>query len=110
MRPDKVYVEEARAEFELMRQLKMDSVVKYYDFNPDAEWTQKDGKKVKCCYLVMERVQGVELLEFLNEMKDTDQQLVRTIGLKVLKAIHELHRSGIFHADIKLENVMITTD
>lgn len=105
---DKV-VKKTKEEFEVVSQLSINGVMKYYEFVEEAIWTSKVGEQKKVCYLVMELVKGVELLEFLNECdEDMDESTLRYIFLQITKAIHELHKAGIAHRDIKLENIMLT--
>lgn len=58
----------------------------------------------------MELLNGVELLEFLNETEDIDDSVIRYIFLQIANALHQLHKAGIAHRDIKPENVMLTED
>jgi len=58
----------------------------------------------------MELLKGVELLEFLNESVDLDNSTLRYIFLQVGNILHQLHKSGIAHRDIKLENIMLTEE
>lgn len=61
----------------------------------------------------MDLLEGVELLDFLNECNENeiqDDSFFRYIFLKIGNAIHQLHKAGIAHRDIKLENIMITKD
>jgi len=58
----------------------------------------------------MELLDGVELLELLNECQEQGDAFVRYIFLQVGNAIHQLHKAGIAHRDIKPENIMITSD
>ena len=60
-------VAKTRTEFELVKDLEIPQIMKYYDFNEKATWTKSTGEKVEVCYLVMELLDGVELLDFLNE-------------------------------------------
>lgn len=58
----------------------------------------------------MELLKGVELLEFLNESVDLDNSTLRYIFLQVGNILHQLHKAGIAHRDIKLENIMLTEE
>merc|ERR1719222_888831 len=64
----------------------------------------------KVCYIVMELIKGVELREFLNECDDLDDSTIRYIFHQVANAINQLHKAGIAHRDIKMDNMMITED
>lgn len=58
----------------------------------------------------MELLDGVEVLEFFNECQDQDDSFVRYIFTRIGKGILQLHKAGIAHRDIKLENIMLTQD
>ena len=63
--------------------------MQYYEFNEDATWIKKSGERVQVCCLVMELLEGVELLDFLNETKGLkDDSLLRYIFLDLAKTIH----------------------
>ncbi|KXS19616.1 kinase-like protein [Gonapodya prolifera JEL478] len=59
-------------------------------------------------YIFMERVEGIELFEFLRTF---DQGLptdhARTITAQLLSALRFLHRHNILHRDIKLDNIIV---
>jgi len=60
-------VNKTKTEFELVKKLTIPQVMKYYEFNEDATWRKKNGDTRQVCYLLMELLNGVELLDFLNE-------------------------------------------
>ena len=96
-----------------MKQLDLDEIVKYFDFKRDVTWyKKKDDRNENCSFLVMEIVEGVELLEFFNQAnvqgKQLDDRFCRYIFKKVANALHLLHTAGVAHRDIKAENIMLT--
>ena len=58
----------------------------------------------------MEYLNAAEMLEFINEMEHQDDRFLRYIFTEIAGAIHQIHKAGIAHRDIKLDNVMITED
>ena len=49
------------------------------------------------------------MLEFINEVEGIrDESLLRYIFKEIAKALHTLHKAGLAHRDVKLENIMIT--
>ena len=103
-------IDKTKYEFDLIKDLDIPNVMKYYEFKENATWVKSDGSKKQVCYLLMELLDGVELLDFLNECQEQKDEFLRYIFLELAKTIHLLHRAGISHRDIKPENVMITTD
>ena len=88
----------------------MNSVMKYHEFNGNAIWKKANGEEKQVSYLVMELLEGVELLEFIKTCEILEDNFIRYIFLQVGATIHQLHQKGIAHRDIKLENLMITKD
>jgi serine/threonine protein kinase len=69
-----------------------------------------DGRR----YLVMEWVEGEDLEELLDFLRDQDQQLpvarACRIGRDVARGLAALHEHGVVHLDLKPSNVMIGRD
>lgn len=69
-----------------------------------------DGRR----YLVMEWVDGEDLEELLDFLRDQDQQLsvarACRIGRDVARGLAALHEHGVVHLDLKPSNVMIGRD
>mmetsp|Transcript_110754 Transcript_110754/g.320003 ORF Transcript_110754/g.320003 Transcript_110754/m.320003 type:complete len:453 (-) Transcript_110754:53-1411(-) len=60
-------------------------------------------------YVVMERVEGSDLYEFLANSGPLSDWTCREFLRQILTAISELHARGLIHKDLKLENVMVDT-
>jgi hypothetical protein len=56
-------------------------------------------------YIVMERIPG-QSLKPLIEQSPRPWQEVAEIGAKVAAALHDIHRQGVIHLDVKPSNVM----
>ena len=59
-------------------------------------------------YLVMERVEGRNLRQRLNETGPLSESLCFAIALRTGRALRAVHRAGIVHRDIKPENIILT--
>ncbi|EFN53546.1 hypothetical protein CHLNCDRAFT_136678 [Chlorella variabilis] len=64
----------------------------------------EEGNKV---YLIMEMLQGGELLDAVLEKGHYSEADARSIFLQIIKAIQYLHSRGIVHRDLKLENLLL---
>lgn len=69
----------------------------------------------KDVYFIMEYMNGGNLYQFINERKEANEIInfkeVRSILYQILSALHHLHSvEGMFHRDMKPENLLITTD
>ena len=62
----------------------------------------------------MEYIEGVELYDFIVKARKRNdmipEQALHYIFSKLLCTLALLHREGIAHRDIKLENIRLTTD
>lgn len=61
-------------------------------------------------YLVMDYIQGVDLLTHLREAGFLSEEEAVSLIRKIVLAMSELHQRRILHLDLKLSNVMITSD
>lgn len=60
------------------------------------------------CYLVMELMQGGELLEFIIERKTFTEKEARSSIRCVLRALAYMHEKRVAHRDIKPENLLLS--
>ena len=103
-------ISKAKDEYDIVKTIKSDLIMQYLDFCESDVWINSKGESRQVCFLVMELLDGVGLLEFLNECQDQPDTFIRYMFLQIGKGINELHKAGIAHRDIKPENLMITKD
>ena len=103
-------ISKAKDEYDIVKTIKSDLIMQYLDFSESDVWINSKGESREVCFLVMELLDGVGLLEFLNECQDQPDTFIRYMFLQIGKGINELHKAGIAHRDIKPENLMITKD
>ena len=63
------FVQATQVELEVVQNLTISGVSKYYEFVTDGVWEKRNGRNVPCCFLVMELIEGVELIDFFNAAK-----------------------------------------
>ncbi len=69
----------------------------------DYEYTPgKDG------YVLMEKLQGVELSNAYETLAHYSESRFRALILNLLKGIQSIHNAGVMHLDIKPENLWLT--
>jgi len=61
-------------------------------------------------YLIMEHIEGQDLLEILEERGPLPYEEVLDIVSQVAKALEHASQQGIVHRDIKPQNLMVTAD
>jgi serine/threonine protein kinase len=59
-------------------------------------------------YLVMDFVEGGNLLSLLNAKKFLPPTMIKTIARQLLSFVQFSHRKKIVHRDIKPENILVT--
>ena len=68
-----------RDETNLVRDLSIPGIPKTYELQEDAVWVKSNGSQRNVSFLIMELVQGVELIDFLNQAKRQDDYIIRYI-------------------------------
>ncbi|GAB6890506.1 serine/threonine protein kinase [Geobacillus stearothermophilus] len=89
-------------EIEALKKVDHPNVVKYID----------DGFHIrgfdKFRYLVMEYTEGEPLSNFIDRNKRLTIAQTQRIGLQILEGLKAIHDSGLFHRDLKPDNIFIT--
>lgn len=80
-----------------MQKLNHKNIVKVRDFFiSDAE-----------IYMVMELVDGEELLNRISEIQKYDEAIVRKLFKQLLKSLKYMKDNGVCHRDIKPSNILV---
>ena len=58
-------------------------------------------------YAVLEYMEGHDLYDYSNNT-DLNENQIRRIMLQLSETLRDLHRVGVLHCDIKLENIMMS--
>ncbi len=67
------------------------------------------GDFAKQPYIVMERIEGPTLRPRLDEAPLAIDEVIE-IGARVATALHDLHKQGLVHLDVKPSNIMLRPD
>ncbi len=68
------------------------------------------GQTADECYIVTELVDGLTMLELIQQRGRLPSEIAALVGASLASALAFAHREGIVHRDIKPENVMIRRD
>lgn len=61
------------------------------------------------CYLILEYINGVDLLEYINNQPTIpDLETIKHMMFQIITGLEFAHNNGILHGDLKLENIMIS--
>jgi len=70
-----------------------------------------DGVPVKCSYVLMEYAPHKDFLNMLLEREITlDDKMARTYFHQLIEGLEYLHSQGVYHLDIKLDNLLVGED
>jgi len=83
----------------ILKNLDHPNIMKLYEFFED-----KDHY-----YMISEYCDQGDLLDKLNKINWMNQIVVKFLMEQILNAVAYLHSKGVFHGDIKLENIMLYT-
>ena len=75
------------------------NIVQVYDYGAEGDLS----------YIVMEYIQGRELLDYFEKGERFDLATVLRITVELLEALDFAHEAGIIHRDVKPANVMVDT-
>ncbi len=95
------YRERFHREARAVGRLSHDNIVSILDYS---------GQNNEECYIVTELVDGVTLLQLIEEHGRIPSEILVAIGLELASALAFAHEHGIIHRDIKPENVMVRRD
>jgi serine/threonine protein kinase len=74
------------------------NIVEIYDYSgPDSSYL----------YLVMERLQGIDLFDLMDRHGPVPEPIMAAVGHELSQALQHAHTSGVIHRDLKPENVYI---
>ena len=59
---------------------------------------------------MLQLCKGSDLKEYINKYKKLSEEKAKKIFLQILNAVSYCHDQGIFHRDLKLENIMINKE
>jgi len=95
---------DARAETLLQREVKHHEKLRHENIVRLHTWIKGPTKY----YLVMEYCSGGDLLQFVNRQAALPDDLARRLFLDLMSGIAFCHALGVYHRDLKLENLMLS--
>jgi serine/threonine protein kinase len=84
-------------EAQILFKLRHESIVALYD-------VVDEGDKI---YIVMELVEGGELLDFCLPPKRLSESEAKFIFIRLIKALQYIHKKNIVHRDLKVQNILV---
>jgi serine/threonine-protein kinase len=93
------FLEQAKHEFEVAQKLDHPCILKIYDMRVIRKWFRE--REVRT---LLEYVEG----ETLEQLGSPPLPLLVLVFAEVAEAVSSMHRSGVFHADLKPNNIMVS--
>ena len=88
-------------------------IIKYYDSGKDILIKSKDQKSYQVLYHIFEYSENGKLSNYLNidnNLRGFGEIIGKIIFKQILNSIEIIHKNGISHQDIKLENILISSN
>ena len=89
--------EAATLEVRMLQKVQNEGVVQYKEHFDDGAYF----------YIILELLEGPDLLSELSQFGRFDEASGREIFRSLLLAVSNMHREGVLHRDIKVENIML---
>jgi hypothetical protein len=99
MNPD----DEARFRRRFAREVEMASLLKH----PNIVKVFDHCESEEICYIVMEYISGLNLLELIRQSGLLEIEVVQALVKDIAKALDYAHKKGVVHRDIKPSNVLL---
>ncbi|KAI8089890.1 kinase-like domain-containing protein [Halteromyces radiatus] len=61
-------------------------------------------------FMVMELCDQGDLFDFVVQQDKSDENVVKSSFIQILEAVEHMHAQGVYHRDLKLENVLLKSD
>ena len=88
-------------------------IIKYYDSGKDILIKSKDQKSYQVLYHIFEYSENGKLSNYINldnNLRGFGEIIGKIIFKQILNSIEIIHKNGISHQDIKLENILISSN
>src|SRR5207253_6989582 len=97
---DQKFLEQARHEFEVAQRLDHPNLVKVYALETPRDWLFR----VRKAHMLIEYVNG----KTLDTVKGLSVPRLVQVFLRIAEGLVHMHRRGVFHADLKPNNIMLS--
>jgi serine/threonine protein kinase len=93
-------------EIESMRGLKHDNIVNMIEYRTNAVIEKPNGRKNTVACIVLELSSGGEVFDYVKVCGGFNERVCRFYFRQFINGLSALHRKGITHRDLKLENLL----
>ena len=68
---------------------------------------EKNNINIKASYILMEYAQYGDFYDLIESKKELNEKVVRTYFIQLIRGLEFLHKKGVWHLDLKLENLLL---
>lgn len=84
-------------------------VLQYFEYHEEGKAIDADGRERRVTYMVMEYCKQ-SLFDLILSQTCLTEEAAHYLFTEILKGVSEIHSTGHYHRDIKLENILLTND
>ncbi|CAG9331410.1 unnamed protein product [Blepharisma stoltei] len=97
-------------EIECLNRISHKYVIKYINYCEVGIYRKKNKTSYRCQFILMEYCINGEFYELINEGGSLDMDLCRFYFRQLIEALEACHRVGVYHGDLKLENLLLDSE
>ncbi|XP_026092335.1 hormonally up-regulated neu tumor-associated kinase homolog A-like [Carassius auratus] len=97
----------ARQDSYILKNMKREPRIHQLIHHPNIVLLLETLETENCYYMAMELCRGGDLMDRICERKRLEEREVRRYTRQILSAVEHLHRHGIVHRDLKIENLLL---
>jgi serine/threonine protein kinase len=101
------YAEILKNEVESLSRLNHPNIVKIFSFSFSAQYTNKKGITREVAYVLMDYCENGTLLSFIYKNGHFSEPIARFYFRQLVSAIEHCHSAGVFHRDLKPDNILL---
>jgi serine/threonine protein kinase len=104
--PSNCYLNEIEM-LERLSSLNNNNIINLISYGEDYIENNGIQENEKKNYIILDYLPNKDLFLYITNIKETNENDVKQIFSKILKAVEYCHNKGICHRDLKLENIML---
>ena len=95
-------------EIEILRGLKHNHIVSILDYGSEGLVVKPSGRKIQnLVYIIMQHIKGNIFFETCEKLGAMGEDAGRFFMHQLIDGIEYMHKKGVVHRDLKLENILI---
>jgi serine/threonine protein kinase len=97
-------------EIDALSRVQHDNVLRLHAVEWDAKYPKGNDKFEDVAAIILELAEGGELFDFLCYSGAMSEVVARSYFHQLIQGLEECHAKGVIHRDLKLENVLLTSN